>query len=177
MEEINTWHIHWLSFSQWYYTHFRIGHYNITRSVSISCSPPPHVFFWAVLFTGGYANVHIMSSTDIPAQEKRSRQPCKYGGLWFPKHACLRQKHHNPVGTTPPHPVGTISSHASRNCRNTDRDYPVDNPDRGVSAHPVGVFLDNPVGSTISSYISYYRPGLFSFEKTSPDRDYPRSRK
>ena len=30
--------IHWLSFSQWYYTHFRIGHYNITRSVS--CSPP-----------------------------------------------------------------------------------------------------------------------------------------
>ena len=45
-----------------------------------------------------------------------------------------------------------------------------------IFAHPVGVFLANPVG-TISYYISYYRPGLFSFDKTSPDRDYPRSRK
>ena len=45
-----------------------------------------------------------------------------------------------------------------------------------IFAHPVGVFLANPVG-TISYYISYYRPGLFSFDKTLPDRDYPRSRK
>ena len=175
MEEINTWHIHWLSFSQWYYTHFRIGHYNITRSVS--CSSP--LFFlgcavhWRVR-KRPYNELHGHPCTGKAITT--IMQVCIWG-LWFPKHACLRQKHHNPVGTTPPHPVGTISSHASRNCRNTDRDYPVDNPDRGVSAHPVGVFLDNPVGSTISSYISYYRPGLFSFEKTSPDRDYPRSRK
>ena len=95
-------------------------------------------------------------------------------GVVVPKtctYACMRQKHHNPVGTIPPHPVGTISLLQVGGCRNTDRDYPVDNPDRDVSKHPVGVFLDNPVGTTISSYISYYRPGLFSFDKTSPDRD------
>ena len=56
--------LHPLSYWSWQYC--------IPRSVS--CSPPP-VFFWAVLCTGGYANVHITSSTDIPAQEKRSRQP------------------------------------------------------------------------------------------------------
>ena len=162
-----------------YYTHFRIGHYNITRLVSISCSPP--VFFWAVLCTGGYANVHITSSTDIPAQEKRSRQPCKYGGLWFPKHVHMRVCDKNTITrsdhTSSPGRYYFFAASRKVNCRNTDRDYPVDNPDRDVSAHAVGVFLDNPVGSTISSYISYYRPGLFSFDKTSPDRDYPRSRK
>jgi len=33
-------------------------------------------------------------------------------GVVVPKtctYACMRQKHHNPVGTMPPHPVGTIS--------------------------------------------------------------------
>ena len=57
------------------------------------------------------------------------------------------------------------------------RSVPTQNIPVGIIfAHPVGVFLANPVG-TISYYISYYRPGLFSFDKTSPDRDYPRSRK
>ena len=65
--------------------------------------PPPPVFFWAVLFTGGYANVHITSSTDIPAQEKRSRQPCKYGGLWFPKHVHMRACDKNTITRSGPY--------------------------------------------------------------------------
>ena len=74
--------------------------YCIPRSVW--CSPPP-VFFWAVLCTGGYANVHITSSTDIPAQEKRSRQPCKYGGLWFPKHVHMRARDKNTITRSGPY--------------------------------------------------------------------------
>ena len=70
---------------------------------SIGIMPPPLFFFWAVLCTGGYANVHITSSTDIPAQEKRSLQPCKYGGLWFPKHVHMRACDKNTITRSGPY--------------------------------------------------------------------------
>ena len=72
------------------------------NSIGINIMLPPPVFFWAVLCTGGYANVHITSSTDIPAQEKR-RQLCKYGGLWFPKHVHMRACDKNTITRSGPY--------------------------------------------------------------------------
>ena len=159
-EEINTLHIHWLSFSQWYYTHFRIGHYNITRSVSISCSPP--LFFlgcavhWRVR-KRPYNELH-----GHPCTGKAITTTMQVWGVGS-KLACACDKNtKHPVGTLPPHPVGINYFLLTARVPIPDRDYELQ------KHRPGNITTVNPVDYPDRDYILHTRSGLLP----KPGRDY-----